>query len=212
MRDTTFDYIWEDVILKQIHILEESISEEDKIRYELTILDVKAKKRDVFLSYNRIRNNVKTNYYDTKRNGDDSQSRIDNHKIAACLCYSLIQNKMFHFKIMDGMPKKLFTLNYELAYRTSLNFIFLGLISEYYDNNMKEYADELLKQGTLNVPQTSDGHDEYHLGRVHTLALNDIYGNTFDILTYSDMMFWIEFYNRQLIKNKIAHSTQDIEI
>ena len=49
-------------------------------------------------------------------------------------------------------------------------------------------------------PETNPGHDSYVLGRIKTLALNDIYGNDFDVLTYADMLFWIEKYNRKLLE------------
>ena len=81
--------------------------------------------------------------------------------------------------------------------------MYTTLLAQYRRIGMLEYADRLAEQGMLLVPQTSPGHDEYHDGRIHTLALNDIYGNTFDLLTYSDMMFWIEYYNRQKLEGTI---------
>ena len=50
------------------------------------------------------------------------------------------------------------------------------------------------------MPSTNKGHDEYNAGRQKTLMLNDVFENEFDILTYSDMLFWIELYNRQLLE------------
>ena len=102
------------------------------------------------------------------------------------------------------MPKRMFTINYELAYTVSLGFIYATLIAQYKNIGREDFAEKLLQQKTLIVPKTSLGHDEYHDGRIHTLALNDIYGNTFDILTYSDMMFWIEYYNRQMIEDTLT--------
>ena len=34
---------------------------------------------------------------------------------------------------------------------------------------------------------------------------------TFDVLTYSDMMFWIEYYNRQLLENALIPMPLDVE-
>ena len=42
--------------------------------------------------------------------------------------------------------------------------------------------------------------DEYNAGRQKTLMLNDVFENEFDILICSDMLFWIELYNRQLLE------------
>ena len=43
----------------------------------------------------------------------------------------------------------------------------------------------------------------YVQGHVKTLALNDLCGNDFDVLTYTDMLFWIEWYNKEQIYNKL---------
>lgn len=55
----------------------------------------------------------------------------------------------------------------------------------------------------LRTPKTNEGHDEYNAGRQKTLMLNEVFENEFDILTYSDMLFWIEYYNGQLLENNI---------
>ena len=93
--------------------------------------------------------------------------------------------------------------NYELAYIVSLRIIYIYLIAYYIKIDQKQFADKLISQKNLKVPQTTITHDGYNEGRIKTLALNDFYGIEFDILTYSDMMYWIEYYNRQLIEAKI---------
>ena len=35
------------------------------------------------------------------------------------------------------------------------------------------------------------------------MALNDIHGNSFDLLGYADMMYWIEMYTRQKIEGTV---------
>lgn len=146
---------------------------------------------------------MKSNYYDASNSDNDPSNRIDNHKIAACLCYSLLHNKVFSFNVDRDMPKHLFTINYEVAYSVSLSFIYAMLIVQYKNVGRDDLADKLMKQGTLYVPDTASSHDDYHTGSIHTLALNDIYGNTFDVLAYANKMFWIEFYNRQLLENTL---------
>ncbi len=63
--------------------------------------------------------------------------------------------------------------------------------------------DELKKQATFVFPATNPGHDTYVQGHVKTLALNDLCGNDFDVLTYTDMLFLIECYNKEQIYNKL---------
>ncbi len=205
MRDETFNYIWDEIILKTISYLKDIFSNDVKFEeYNFSTKNLNKIKREIYSDYNTIKDHLKTNYYDTTKNNCDFKNRIDNHKIAACICYSLIKNKVFSFKVYDNMPERMFTINYELAYTVSLGFIFTTLVAQYKNIGREDLANKLLKQEMLVIPQTTPGHDEYHDGRIHTLALNDIYGNTFDILTYSDMMFWIEYYNRQIIEQTLT--------
>ena len=44
---------------------------------------------------------------------------------------SLLQNKVFIFEVHDGMHKNMYTINYELAYTVSLEFIFTILVARY---------------------------------------------------------------------------------
>lgn len=203
MKNETFKYIWDEIVLKTIDSFEAFFTEEEKSKYKFTIRKLSNIEKKVFSDYNLIKSHLKSNYYDTTKSSQDLKNRIDNHKIAACICYSLLQNKIFSFEVYDNMPKRMFTINYELAYTVSLGFIFTTLVAQYKNIGREDLANKLLQQQTLIVPETSFGHDEYHNGRIHTLALNDIYGNTFDILTYSDMMFWIEYYNRQMLENTL---------
>lgn len=204
MKDFTFNYIWKEVIVKAIDDVEDGIKQSvdgtviEKCHFKKRKLSYL--KREVNRSYEEIRDFLKENYYDTSKKMKDPQNRIDNHKMAACICYSLIQNKVFSFDVLNDMPQKIFVSNYEVAYTVSLGFVYTTLLAQYRRKNKFKYADKLEEQGKLLVPRTSPGHDEYHDGRIHTLALNDLYGNTFDLLTYSDMMFWIEYYNRQKLE------------
>lgn len=203
MKDETFNYIWDEIILKTIEALKNEFSNEIKKKYNFEVGNLNKLKKNINLDYHAIKTYLKSNYYDTSKSNRNPKNRIDNHKIAACICYSLIKNKIFRFDIYDNMPKRMFTVNYELAYTVSLGFIFATLVAQYKNIAREDLADRLLKQNTLIVPETSAGHNEYHDGRIQTLALNDIYGNTFDILTYSDMMFWIEYYNRQVLEQTL---------
>lgn len=203
MKESTFSYIWDEVVEKAIENVEESLDGAERDKYNFKKNNLNVIKKHVSRDYNDIKSFLKKYYYDTSKSAKNPRNRIDNHKIAACICYSLIQNKVFSFDVMDGMPESMFVANYEVAYTVSLGFIYTTLLAQYRRLGKFEYADKLAKQGKLLVPVTSLGHDEYHDGRIHTLALNDIYGNAFDLLTYSDMMFWIEYYNRQKLEETL---------
>ena len=106
----------------------------------------------------------------------------------------------------DDLPKNIVYSNYAVAFLSAIYVMYLFHLSNYEKNNQSEYYERLEKQATFFFPDTNLGHDSYVEGRVKTLALNDIYGNDFDILTYADMMFWIEKYNKDLIETKNVFS------
>lgn len=95
------------------------------------------------------------------------------------------------------------SLNAKLAYNVSKSLILVSLLYYYLKKNKIEIVNNIMDKGELYVPRTSEGHDEYNIGRQKTIALNDVFGNEFDILTYSDMMFWLEYYNRQILEGSI---------
>lgn len=204
MKKKSFEYIWNESILNTIESLEGIFCDEDKEKYKFRRRDIYNLRKNIYSDYNTIRNDLKSNYYNNNiDNSNIKKGKIDNHKIAACICYSLIKNKVFSFEVYDNMPEDMYLINYNVAYTSSLNFMYYSLISQYILKGQKDIAHKLLSNGSLYVPKTSEGHDEYNKGRIKTLALNDLYGNDFDILTYSDMVFWIEYYNRQLIEKSL---------
>lgn len=203
MKESTYGYIWDEIVDKSIVKIEESFDSAEKERYHFKKNNLFFLKRCIYKDYDDVKNFLKKYYYDTSRSSNNPRNRIDNHKIAACICYSFVKNKVFSFDVVDGMSQRMFTINYELAYTVSLGFLYTTLLAQYRRVGMFDFAEKLAEQGKLLVPETSAGHDEYHDGRIHTLALNDIYGNEFDLLTYSDMMFWIEYYNRKKIEETL---------
>ena len=190
MKKMTYDYIWEKIIYSEIKKLSNKYDLVGK-KYSLDCRNIDKLKISIYYDYSRIKNILKKNYYNISnlKSENKPQNRIDSHKIAACLCYSIIQNKAFSFDIDPDIPNELFVINYTLAYTVSLSFIYSMLIAQYIKNNQIQFANALIAQKCLKVPLTTKNHDKYHTGRIYTLALNDIYGNTFDVLTYSDMMF-----------------------
>ena len=70
-------------------------------------------------------------------------------------------------------------------------------------NGYCDHAEKLMKRKKLYEPPVSNGHDAYDEGRIISMALNDIHGNSFDLLGYADMMYWIEMYTRQKIEGTV---------
>ena len=202
MNSNTYNKTWEESILPAINnVYNECISKGND--YSFRERNLTRIKRDVFRDYDLVRRRLKDRYYQSGTEEID-ESLIDTHKIAACLCYSLIQNKPFSFDIVPDMPQYIFVSNYSVAYYSSIGFIYMTLIAEYLMNGYRKFAQRLIDNGKFMEPPVSKGHNNYNEGRIFALAQNDLYGNTFDVLGYADMMYWIELYNRQLIEDTVT--------
>ena len=102
------------------------------------------------------------------------------------------------------MDLSVFYSNYTLAFLTGIHILYLCMLSDYERNGEDKLAALLKKQATFVFPKTNRGHDEYLQGRVKTLALNDIYAIDFDVLTYADMLYWIEKYNKDELQKLMS--------
>lgn len=200
MLDITYEYVWQEIIHPNIKLLLNDIPDVDIEKFEIAVLNEKILKKTIRLSYEKKKNRIKEIYHFD--NGEDDR-RIDIHKVAACFASVLIEDKVFDFSIKEGITDDIFLLNAKLAYNVSLDIIMMSLVYHYIKCGNEDIANKILEKGYLCVPITSNGHDEYNIGRIKTIALNDVFENEFDILTYSDMMFWIEHYNRQIYEQKI---------
>lgn len=201
----TYEYIWRNTIEPNLCRIEQSFGDENGP----VLL-----KRD---SYNVIKEKLISGYDKKKErlkklyHYDDGavDRKIDCHKIAACFAAVIIEDKIFQLDLDTAIDRNKeitddeYLANARLAYHVSLGIVFIDLAFQYCYNNKMEQLEGLLKQEELRVPPTNPGHDTYNLGREKTLALNDVFDNEFDVLTYSDMMFWIEYYNRQILENAI---------
>lgn len=202
MTSKSFNWIWQQ-IEETIGDVDRQFSPEVKAQQNFQWVYGGETKKIIEKEYLILRNDLKLRCYAGTRDAQGNENLIDQHKIAACMCKAFIQKKIFTFTINDNISQEMLLSNYEVAYAVSLRIIFLYLIEYYLTHSHTEYAQVLIDMKKLMVPETTVTHDAYNMGRIKTLALNDYYGFDFDILTYSDMMYWIEHYNRQLIENTI---------
>ena len=49
-------------------------------------------------------------------------------------------------------------------------------------------------------------------GRVKTLALNDLYAIDFDIITYADMLYWIEKFNKDDLTHLVPLTVSIVQV
>lgn len=200
MKIETFDWIWKR-IQETIDEIEKRFCESNLGEdFHFRLLHGEKTKDIIKNRYIEIRDELKRMCYPEK---EFAEALLDQHKLAACFCKAIVDKKVFAFDINDQTPEDMIRSNYELAYISGLRIIQIYMLDYYREmcGNDSEPVQWLEREKGLYGPHTT--HDSYHLGRIKTLALNDYYGVEFDVLTYADMMFWIEYYNRQKIEKKI---------
>lgn len=198
----TYNYIWERAIKPQIEniarFLKESYAAEQHCSFEIRGLT--EYKKVLYTSFIETKNDLEQKFFYMVINQNGDENCIDIHKISACFCKSVIKNKIFRFKLIDNIPDQIFLCNYWAAFSISLGVMYLNLLAEYKQNAQIAQYNKLKERKQFFFPPTNPGHDSYPYGRIKALALNDIYGIDFDLLAYADMMYWIEDYNKSMLK------------
>lgn len=211
MEKETFDYLWKQFD-KTIKSVESQFEKDVKEKWHFRRVYGQEYSEIIHSEYDEIRDQLKSRCYKRSVEGGINDNKIDQHKIAACFCYAFLRRKAFSFDLNDDISPEMLLSNYQLAYLVSLQVIYLCLIDlylSYKDEKKHILADKLQHQGTLLVPETTKTHDTYHIGRIKTLALNEYHNISFDLLSYADMMYWVEHYNRQLLECSYNVSATD---
>lgn len=199
MKVDAFCYLWEQGIVKAAQNVIREIAAEhiEKYKVELDVSDEMFK--IVYREYDELRLQVREKFFNA---GDNGKNRIDVHKICACITGALMNVRMISFDITgEKLPKDIVYSNYAVAFLASMHVMYLFLLSDYEKEGKIDCYNKLKKCSTFIFPETNPGHDSYIQGRIKTLALNDICGVDFDVLTYADMLFWIEKYNKDLLES-----------
>lgn len=211
MQKETFDWIWGQINKTASDIISRLDPNRQQKDFKLTHNDMMGK-AIIWNEYNKIRKNLKSQCYSSLVDVDGTNGKgelIDHHKIGACLCKALIQKKLLTFRMDENTPEEIMRSNYELAYTVSLRIVYAYMIYFLRKYGSQKQAEELERWKMLRVPPTYPSHDGYNTGRIKMLALNDFYHIEFDLLSYADMLFWIEHYNRQLLVNSVNVEFED---
>lgn len=204
MKLEVFYYLWKQGIAKAAQNVIEEIKDiypDFQSKYGVSLNTSDEMCRCVYEKYEELRLKVREKYFNT---GNNDENRIDSHKICACITGALLSVRLISFKVSnENMPKAIAYSNYAVAFLAAIYVMYLFLLSDYERDGYIKHYNKLKEQATFIFPETNYGHDPYVQGRIKTLALNDICGNSFDVLTYADMLFWIEKYNKDLISSKI---------
>lgn len=199
MRAETFSYLWKEGILKAAQGVVGEISEDNVDKFDVSLNTSDEMCEKVYQEYEKLRLRIRRDYFNT---GNNDENKIDGHKICACITGALLNIRLVSFKMTEeNVPKSIIYSNYAIAFLSAIYVMYLLLLSDYERDGEIENYNRLKSQSTFSFPETNPGHDSYVVGRIKTLALNDICGIDFDVLTYADMLFWIERYNKKLISN-----------
>lgn len=200
MREQTFNYLWEQGIVRAAQDVVGEISLDLQTIYEVKLDISEEMQKKVYSQYEKLKTQVRDKYFNT---GANDENKIDGHKICACITGALLKVRLVSFESKDDMPVAVMYSNYAIAFLASIYVMYLFLLSDYERDNKTEAYNKLTEKATFDFPQTNPGHDSYVQGRIKTLAVNDICGVDFDVLTYADMLFWIEKYNKDLISMEV---------
>lgn len=198
MLNITFDYIWDNIVIPMSNRIYDKVLETDKDA-NLSVHNLPQDKEAVHELYEEVRGALKQKYH--YHEPEDKERRIDIHKVSACFANVLMRYKIYDFEVNEQTSDAVFLSNAQLAYNVSLAIIKDNLVHKYESND--EILDKLQQQD-LVMPRTTEGHDRFNLGRIKTLVLNDIFLEDFDILSYSDMLYWVELFNIMLLEGKPA--------
>lgn len=195
MLDITFNDIWNDIVFPLSNTLYEEIKSIDKYT-NVSIHNLPQDKENIKTMYENTRDTLKQLYH---YNNSDKVRKIDIHKVGACFASVIMEYKVFRYEANEKTSNEVFLSNGQLAYSTSLAIIKESLLFKYKDNNE---VLNFLKIHKLYMPKTTEGHDNFSLGRAKTLVLNSIFLDKFDILSYSDMLYWVELFNIMILEDK----------
>lgn len=206
MKDVTFDFLWEQGIKVAVNNVIREMPADILQKYSVRPDFSEENKEMLKTNYNLFRNQVRKHYFNT---GENDENKIDGHKICACLMGASQNVPLVTFDpIDDSLPINLLYARNAVAFLAGINALYLFMLSDYKKNNLEEYYEELYRRSTLLFPKTNEGHDSYVTGRIKALTLNDLFGNDFDILAYSDMLFWIELYNKTELEQFVNQKRQ----
>ena len=197
MLDITFNEIWENIIIPISKNLHNRIMNIDKDA-QISVYNLPQDKENFKTMYESTRDTLKQLYH---YNNSDKVRRIDIHKVAACFASVIMDYKIFKYKVDEETSDEVFLSNARLAYSVSLAIIKENLLYKYRDN---QEILNYINTHKLYMPRTTEGHDRFSLGRAKTLMLNNIFLEKFDLLSYADMLYWIELFNIMILEDNKA--------
>lgn len=183
---TTYERIWEKSIKPKI---DRMLSSDDDIIFN----EVQIKEK-IWLTYEECKNRVHT----YMQNPD---GRIDRHKVAAVMLYSIIENKPFDVKLpaKREVNSKAYMANETLGFNTALAIV-LSFILEEANSKSDHKKIEIFGNGFV-FPKCQ--HDDY-VTNIYKMLYYAKHNNRYDIFAFAHILFLIEAYTEFVRKTELA--------
>jgi hypothetical protein len=184
---TTYDKFWEQSIKPQI---DRMLSDDDDIFY----IEGQIKEK-IWLTYEQYKNTVHTYMH-------NPDGRIDRHKVASVMLYSIIINNPFELKLLplkQEVKGSSRLANEILGFNTALSIVFSFLIQDANEKSDKIRI-EIFRNGFI-FPECQ--HEDYPT-HVYKMLYYAKYNNKYDIFAFSHILFLIEAYTELKRKTELA--------
>jgi len=182
-----FERIWENSIRPKIDRM--LATNGDIVFNEVQLKD------KIWLTYENYKNRVHTYMH-------NPDGRIDRHKVASVMLYSIIINRPFDLKLLPAKRKvnnEAYLANEVLGFHAALAIVWSFIMDSANLNSDKNRID-VFKNGFL-FPECQ--HDSYPV-HVHKMLYYSKYNNNYDIFAFSHILFLIEAYTEYVRKTELA--------
>lgn len=220
METTNFEYIWNEWILPLVSDLMEQMDSEFVKKCNVKIRDTNKIQVDAEKYYQDRRYELKKTFYGEYKKGESNdEHRMDFHKIAAIICRTLIEYKVFDFDVEKcqqyveenidqydtNWVVKNALINFRLAFYASIVFLYQSMI---YKAAMEksELCEKLRRIGKLDLYGTAEKEtknnkvqESFENCIVLDLAKRDVGNRSFDYFMYAIIMYQLEEHNKQLL-------------
>ena len=191
MEFTTYERIWDYVIKPEINNM---LAKDDDILFIGGQI-----KEKIWLTYESCKNSVHSYMH-------NPDGRIDRHKIASVMLYSIIINNPFELKYLHSKREikgSSLLANEILGFSTALAIVWSFILSDA-DQQSNKNKTELFKNGFV-FPVCQ--HEKYEAHIFKMLYYSKLNGR-YDIFAFSHVLFLIEAYTELMRKTELIGKVQ----
>jgi hypothetical protein len=182
-----YEKIWENSIKPKIDRM--LLADDDIIFNEGQV------KEKIWLTYEDFKNRVHSYMH-------NPDGRIDRHKVASVILYSIIVNKPFEIKLLPAkreVNSSALLANEILGFNTALAVVW-SFIMEGANSKSDKNKIDIFKDGFV-FPKCE--HDSYEVN-IYKMLYYSKYNNCYDIFAFANILFLIEAYTEYARRTELA--------